>query len=324
MERNNIRKPIKIKKSLKNKTWLYSSIINANRNRKKGIKLTKTDYEQLLSSMNNHIEIPTHQQHLSSLETELQNFIESNKSSKTRMNKRKIMFNNELLKSIIDDTNNIKSLQEIKLEYIRKTNCKPFSLTTLRRYMRNYLGYRYIMCTYKNHRTKSVQNFESIYYFAQKMKLLMEESHTITFLDESSFRECGKRKIWINKKDTKLKYFSGRLKSISCMAIICQNGIINYELNQNTFNSNSFINFMENTEKKLLKIPYYKNQIDSRKFTVVMDNARLHTSRLSRSALKKGKINIIFQPPYMPIFNACELLWGYVKRIKNKTIFDKM
>lgn len=118
--------------------------------------------------------------------------------------------------------------------------------------MRNYLGYRYIMCTYKNHRTKSVQNFESIYYFAQKMKLLMEESHTITFLDESSFRECGKRKIWINKKDTKLKYFSGRLKSISCMAIICQNGIINYELNQNTFNSNSFINFMENTEKKLL------------------------------------------------------------------------
>jgi transposase len=47
--------------------------------------------------------------------------------------------------------------------------------------------------------------------------------------------------------------------------------------------------------------------------TVIMDNARFHRKKILRK-LARGKVRLLFLPPYSPDYNPIENTWANMKR----------
>ncbi len=59
--------------------------------------------------------------------------------------------------------------------------------------------------------------------------------------------------------------------------------------------------------------------------TVIMDNARFHRKKVLKR-LARGKVRLLFLPPYSPDYNPIEQVWGNMKRFlrDNLHTFDSL
>jgi putative transposase len=80
----------------------------------------------------------------------------------------------------------------------------------------------------------------------------------------------------------------------------------------------------ENTAKSITIIKYFKKifRYTKRKMIVVLDNAKIHHSKLLSELFKKHGHILMFLPPYSPDLNKIEKYWGNLKR-KLSYRFDK-
>ena len=56
-------------------------------------------------------------------------------------------------------------------------------------------------------------------------------------------------------------------------------------------------------------------------YTVIMDNARFHRKTALRK-LARGKVRILFLPPYSPDYNPIEKSWANMKRFLRSNLQD--
>lgn len=320
-----VRRILKRISKLKKKTFVFSSIIESAKLIKRKEIITYDELLELVEELSKCTSNCLNKNNSDYIEEKVKIFLTNLKNPKQTFKNKKVCFNDEILTEIIESNTHSKTLKEIKSEYINKTNTSSFSISCLRRYMINYLGYSYRKCSLIHEETTSVNNIYRNFVFLKKLLEVIKNEHVIAFLDESSFSDRSlSKKFWIRKKATTIKHNRGRLKSISCISMICKNGVINYSLNDQAYDSNSFIDFISKTTEILENDEKFRNDIELRKFTVILDNAKIHCSRISIKQLKNGKINAIFQPPYSPMFNGCELLWGNLKKKIRRKIFSTM
>ncbi len=60
--------------------------------------------------------------------------------------------------------------------------------------------------------------------------------------------------------------------------------------------------------------------LQSTRVTVVLDNARAHTTLDARNLAEELNIELMFMPPYSPEFNCIEALWSVIKRDFKKRV----
>lgn len=56
---------------------------------------------------------------------------------------------------------------------------------------------------------------------------------------------------------------------------------------------------------------------------MILDNARIHHAKLLKAFLKehRGRLQLIFLPPYSPKLNLIEGLWGWLKKEVVSNVF---
>jgi hypothetical protein len=56
-------------------------------------------------------------------------------------------------------------------------------------------------------------------------------------------------------------------------------------------------------------------------YTIIMDNARFHRKKILRK-LARGKVRLLFLPPYSPDYNPIEKTWANMKRFLRNNLQD--
>lgn len=307
---------------LRKKNNIFSSIITANRKHKRN-KLPTIKKRKLIFNYYEKKLYPYMKKKKTKTEKiikEIELFI--SKSEETRVTlRRKKYFDDKILLSILDNTSKSLTLKQVKDLYNQYTGINNYSLTTLRRYIRNKLKYKFISVKLFNKRIDSDQaNNIEIVYIEKYMELLKNE-HVILFLDETSVCENNNnKKFWYNRKKENIIYNSGRIKSVSITGVISSEGLLYYKLNDIKNNAESFYAFIRDFEGKLKENDVFKEKLKERKISIILDNARIHTAKSIRKRLKELSFNFVFQPPYSPFYNGIELLWGKLKIKKKRLI----
>lgn len=302
---------------------LFSSILKASKRRKRHKYYTIRNLVILKNYFNRYINIYNSKLNKQSklFINNIESFLKKVKQTKVSV-RRSVFFDDHVLENIIDNNKEKSfSLKEIQEKYCEITNSNKCSISTLKRYLVNILGYRFKKTLMFNEKAVDDLYVDKELTFFTKMKEVMKKEVMLLYLDESSF--CEKRntiKIWVKKNTNKKIANGGRIKSVSIMATISKDGVIYYELTKEKFKSVNFISYINNLEGYFRNNEKYKRYLEERRIYIILDNAKLHTSKYSRKELKKSYLNFIFQPTYKPEYNTIEYLWGVMKKKKEKTV----
>ncbi len=134
------------------------------------------------------------------------------------------------------------------------------------------------------------------------------------YFDEASFNLWLRNKRTWTPKIEPVKYpiNKTRGKGITVMGAISQHlGKPLFTLEVST-NSAAFQSFLEKLRGRF--------PLKSTRVTVVLDNARAHTTLDARRLAEELNIELMFMPPYSPEFNCIEALWSVIKRDFKKRV----
>jgi transposase len=111
-------------------------------------------------------------------------------------------------------------------------------------------------------------------------------------------------KTWAERgKPRKIPVTGGRA-SISAMSALSPKGRLVFRLHDQRITSVEVIDFL----KQLLR------QHPSRHVVVVMDQARPHTSKMTRAFIEsRPRLHVFYLPPYSPDWNPDEKVWNHLK-----------
>jgi transposase len=109
-----------------------------------------------------------------------------------------------------------------------------------------------------------------------------------------SWSEKGKQFI----NETKNKCILGKRYSL-CMSIDTHKNI-NYILKENSIKGDDFNSFIK--------------RIKNNKKPILMDNAKIHHSKLFKKNIKENKINVIYNIPYFSKYNPIEYIFSLLRK----------
>jgi transposase len=141
--------------------------------------------------------------------------------------------------------------------------------------------------------------------FPKINKLAIKEGARIYFIDESRIRmDHHAGTTWSLKGLTPIIPNSGDRHGVNMIAAISADGEIHSQVFKKSFNSETFIEYLEN----------FSNTV-SNPIWIIADRSSVHRSNMVKEFLEKtnGKIKIFFLPAYSPELNPVELVWGNIK-----------
>lgn len=303
-------------KKNKPKHFVISSLLTAKKNMKKNLYFSKQeiiDLKQVIDS--NVCFLPLIKEKDQDIKNLINHFVSQQSVRHNNHYKRKIIFDDELLRFIINNNEQSLTIKEIKAEYCKYNPNAKFCLDTLRKYIQNKLNFSYKECKMKNIKTTDSISDLMMLTFINLYVRLIKDKHLILFADECSFNENKlTKKFWVDKINPIIRSNYGRLKSISVIGAISNTGLIHYSLNNKSNDSNSFISFVKQMQEICEKDNNISHFLNNRKATIILDNSKLHTSKIARRFLRKCRFNILYQPTYSPKVNGIEMIWGLAKR----------
>lgn len=133
---------------------------------------------------------------------------------------------------------------------------------------------------------------------------LIDDSR-ILFLDETGFNLHSSSNYAYSPVNTPARIIvpTSRGKNISILAMISNTGIINFKCINGSVNSESLVEFLDDSLQK--------NIITNK--TVIMDNVRFHKSNETITFLTNQTILYGFLPPYSPELNPIEEVFSALK-----------
>jgi len=156
---------------------------------------------------------------------------------------------------------------------------------------------------------KSKQNKADFEFRQQQIESLkqLEDSGFIDlyFGDESHFGLTPNVPYAWQTKDNPILLPAAKGKFLSVVGLMSRKNKLFFEMLETTFNSDSFIQFMERFVAQTVK-----------KTVVILDNCPIHKSKKFKAKIAEWKENdvlIYFLPPYSPELNLIEILWRRIK-----------
>jgi transposase len=128
-----------------------------------------------------------------------------------------------------------------------------------------------------------------------------------TYVDESGVNTCLQREYGRAPRGERVEGIKSgtKFERQNVIGALCGGEHFAVECYHHTTTSAFFENWFENV---LLKaIPHGEG------YTVIMDNAVFHRKKVLRK-LARGKVRLLFLPPYSPDYNPIEQSWANMKR----------
>jgi len=156
---------------------------------------------------------------------------------------------------------------------------------------------------------KSKQNQDDFEFKQQQIESLkqLEDSGFIDLYygDESHFGLTPNVPYAWQTKDNPILLPAAKGKFLNVVGLMSRKNNLFFEMLETTFNSDSFIQFMERFVAQTVK-----------KTVVILDNCPIHKSKKFKAKIEEWKENdvlIYFLPPYSPELNLIEILWRRIK-----------
>lgn len=192
--------------------------------------------------------------------------------------------------------------------------CKA-SISTFRRHLRKNLNITYKSIAYEHKNKMTLENKISNVLFINQLVTRIKSNNFLIFVEESNFQQNSlRRKLWHYKSENKNLRNNGRIGSITVIGALAKEKLLYLTFNQSTNNADNFCQFLEKLEMILKADKVTNNLLQKKQITIILDNSKLHTAKITLKQMKKTKINFLFHPPYSPYTNAIELLWGVNKK----------
>ena len=102
-----------------------------------------------------------------------------------------------------------------------------------------------------------------------------------------------------------------RFDRVNVIGALCAGEHLAIECYRQTTDSKFFENWFENCLLKVIPHGY----------TIIMDNARFHRKKSLRK-IARGKVKLLFLPPYSPEYNPIEKSWANMKRFLRSNLQD--
>ncbi len=227
------------------------------------------------------------------------------------------LLNNNLLIQIYNESKNKKhilTLKSFKPLYQKKHNLN-FSLITLRRHLRENLNMRFRKVTIANERINKLENKITEKIFINEFLHAKKNGHHFIYIDESGFCNTRKsKKGWV-KLNEEIKIFGNcRIKQVNLIFSHDEMRGIEKLINLNTVNKGVFLDFLQNLLNKIKLDFDLKEKHKLKKITLIIDNAKIHKGNEIREFCINNELNILYLPPYMPMFNPIETVFSLMKK----------
>ena len=218
-------------------------------------------------------------------------------------NKRKTKIKKEHIEFII---NLVKTDTFIRIKGIKRKITDLFNISISKTSIRNILKkngitFKKVYKQINPYTEKEHKNKEK----SLKKSILKAEIKNVKSVDEFSihFNEQPKYS-WSQKGKqfsvhTKNKNIYGKKYSL-CMSVDTSNNI-NYILKEKSIKADDFNCFIKNIKK-------------NKKTTFLMDNARIHHSKIFKETIKKEKIKVIYGIPYYSKYNPIEYIFSLLRK----------
>ena len=139
--------------------------------------------------------------------------------------------------------------------------------------------------------------------FLVKRQQFLSENIPFVSLDETSFGRNGIETHGYAPIGSKLviKKPSPRMTTVSALALISRDAIVQYRTREGSYNTQTFIDFL--------------NALDISPGTVILlDNVSFHHSKVVKALAEQREWILLYVPPYSPWFNPIEGVFSIVKR----------
>ena len=227
----------------------------------------------------------------------IQEYVEEKKKRDT--NEPQVLHN--AIAGIVDAKNDI-TLEEIRGELALMN--MDVSISTISRAMKK-IGYSRKRISLIPVERNSTRNIEMRKTYANHISLFVNSQ--LYFLDECGFNKHIFRTYGYSQKNTKaIKDISGNKgANISLICIISSQGVVAYEIIQNSYNGLRLNDFLAN------KLPLCsQGRIRN---TLVMDNAAPHHNSEVKRICQDKNFNVQYLPAYSPQLNPIENFFSIVK-----------
>ncbi|MFC7559597.1 IS630 family transposase [Paenibacillus farraposensis] len=149
--------------------------------------------------------------------------------------------------------------------------------------------------------------------FPDLKKLLNHENDHLLFEDESMIRDYQAiQKTWFLRGKQRIIPTTGKHRGVKLLATVdYRTGRIVWQEDEHT--AETFLTFLQ---KVLSAYP-------AGSIVIVLDNARIHHAKLLQPFLEeqKGRLELVFLPPYSPQLNIVEGLWKWLKSSVINNVF---
>ena len=144
---------------------------------------------------------------------------------------------------------------------------------------------------------------EKLETFLNKRQQYISENRNFISIDETSFGRHIYPSFGYSKRNTRLniKRPNVNITTHSACTAISKNHSVQYKLIKGSFDSEKFRDFLET-----LHFPP--------KTVILMDNVSFHHSKIVKELVDLREWDILFVPPYSPVFNPIEGVFSIVKR----------
>lgn len=161
-----------------------------------------------------------------------------------------------LLKDIIKEFQSIGQLSLTRIEklYNEKSGCDRIGHKTLENYMKIKMRLTYrkankVKPNYGNNRCIIMRHI-----FLKRVSNLMRKKKNILFLDEATFSfDKGTKISWFSKDDDEDEIGNDKFKSIKVLLCADKNGLLFYDIQEDTWKSVNFVEVLKKNFDKNLK-----------------------------------------------------------------------
>jgi len=141
--------------------------------------------------------------------------------------------------------------------------------------------------------------------YPQIRKLAAKHRAEIQFGDAASIRsDHHSGRTWAKKGETPVVESTGARYSLSLISTVTARGKMRFMVHEGGVNSKVFIGFL----KRLLVGA-------TRPIFLIVDRGSAHVSKMTKAfvASLKGRLRLVYLPPYSPDLNPDELVWNHLK-----------
>ena len=222
----------------------------------------------------------------------------------------------DYIQNKIDNSADRRDLSCRKLaEKYKEETGNTVSKSKINQIIKYKMGYSYLKSTVKTNKIIGKENILISFAFIKIISRCLKLGYKIIYLDETGLMNGNNNYRCLRKNNEQIYFNTGTRDKRNLILAIDEKQVIYYEITKENTTEEVFLNFMKKLKEKLDMIIYPK-------FVVCMDNHSSHKTPNMMNFYKDNKINIVFNAPYLSIFNSVELTFRYIKRFLYMSLFS--